>query len=311
MPIKRPPEMQALFDMLERGGPFASIEEANRVMQKRMREYNARPQSELGGLSPDAMGQLLDGDWMSQGALRLVEDLAPEDVAGSVMLADARTLLEFVGDEGPVKETAAHNLPRAAVAALRPRLRIVAQRDIEFDPRPPAPMNEGDVWWLADLRHVLLFGGLLVRRKGLRITPLGRALLSPEREGELYALLFRTLFRKFDLRALDRFGDHPGLQSTLAFSFYKLRSEARDWTPSVALARTSWLDSAKDPMNDWQAAHGDFRHISFQIRVLEPLAYFALLEERQLATDEPWRKIIEYRCTPLFGRFLRFEFRGG
>ena len=61
----RPPELQAIIDEIGRGPPFASVEEVNRVLADRMREYNASPQSALGGLSPDEMGQLLYGDWMS------------------------------------------------------------------------------------------------------------------------------------------------------------------------------------------------------------------------------------------------------
>jgi hypothetical protein len=37
---KRPPELQAIFDEIERAGPFASVEEINRLLAVRMREYN-------------------------------------------------------------------------------------------------------------------------------------------------------------------------------------------------------------------------------------------------------------------------------
>jgi len=52
---KRPPELQAIFDEIERAGPFASLEEINRLLAVRMREYNASQQAALGGLSPDEM----------------------------------------------------------------------------------------------------------------------------------------------------------------------------------------------------------------------------------------------------------------
>jgi len=194
MKNKQPPELQAVFDLFERSGPYASIEEANRLMAAQLREYNARPQADLGGLSPDVMAQLLYGDWVSQGALRLNEELTHEELAGAAILSDARLLLEYFRDEGPVKETAAQYLPRAVVAALLPHLRMRALAQTLHDFPPSAHLNEADVRWLPDLRHVLIFGGLLVRRKGLRITPQGRAMLSPERKGKLYALLFRTLF---------------------------------------------------------------------------------------------------------------------
>lgn len=267
MTIKRSPELQAVFDAIERAGPYTSIEEVNRLLSAHMLDYNARAQPALGGLSPNAMSHLLYGDWVSQGALLLDEGLSHEDLAGVAILADARSLLEYVRDEGPVKETTARNLPRAVVAALLPHLRMS--------------------------------GG---------ITPRARALLSQERAGELYALLFRTLFRELDLRVLDYSGRHEKLQSTLPFSFYKLRSSARAWASAETLAQTAWLDSAKDPLTEWEAANVDFRHFSFQRRVLDPLVQFGLLECRQLPSEEPLRETTEYRCAPLFNRFMRFDF---
>ena len=303
--------MQAVFDLITASGPFRSVEEANRVLASRMREYNARPQAELGGLSPDAMQQLLYGDWKSQGALRVDERIALDDLYPSALLADARTLLEYFQSEGPVKETAAHNLPRVAVAALLPRLRMSTDAHIVHNTILTTSSNEGDVPWLPELRHVLIFGKLLARRKGMRITPLGRALLSAERAGELYAHLFRTFFRELDLGVFGGIDRHRGLQSTLAYSFYMLRSAARDWTSPQILAQSAWLESAKDPLAMRDAGHADLRYISFQLRVLDPLVQFGLLELRPLPSENPWRDDLEYRCAPLFGRVLHFDFRRG
>lgn len=307
-----PPEIEAMFDLLGREVAHSSDEELNRLMAMRVRDYNTRPQAELGGLSPDAMYQLLYGDWVSVGALRLNEELAHEELAGAAILADARVLLEYFRDEGPVKETAARYLPRAVVAALLPRLRMHAEAHVIHELLPNAHLNEADVRWLADLRYVLIFGGLLVRRKGLRITPLGRAILSLEREGELYALLFRTLFRKFDLRSLDNRDDHAQLQGSVAYSFYRLRTVARNWTSSRVLARTAWLESAMDPLSEREADENyDFRYFAFRARVLDPLAQFGLLESRLLPSEKWYDRDMEYHCAPLFDRFLRFGFVSG
>lgn len=300
--------MQAIFDEIKRTGPFASLEEVNRLLAVRVREYNATPQAVLGGLSPEEMGQLLSGDWISQGALRLNDALTLDELADAALLADARTLLDFFASEGPVKETAAGNLPRAVVAKLLPRLRIPAQPRIAVDLGEPPPLNEGDMLWLSALRHTMMFAGLLMRRKGLRVTPRGRELLPPDRAGELYALLFLTLFRKLDLRVFTNDDRHAGLQSTIAYSFYKLRAAAGEWRSSEALAEAAWLESAKDPPTEWEAHNVDFRHYTFRHCVLDPLVQFGLLEERVLPTEERWKELIEFRLTTLFDRFLRFEF---
>ena len=305
--MTRPPELQAILDAIDRGGPYESVEEVNRLLAEHMREYNSRAQRDLGGLSPDTMGQLLYGDWTSEGALRLSETLALDELADAAIFSDARTILEYVRDEGPVKETPAKNLPRATVAALLARLRMPAERRVTLVVDAPAKVNEGDVFWLPVMRHTLFFASLLARRKGLRITARGRALLNDARAGELYALLFRTLFRKLNLMVLDRTGGHPRLQSTIAYSFYKLRSATRDWTAAEELAESAWLASAKDPPREWETAY-KLEHFPFRHRVLDPLVHFGLLEVRFLPTEVQWIERAEYRRTPLFDRFMRFEF---
>jgi hypothetical protein len=289
--------------------PFGSLEDANRALTVFTDEYNQRPQAELGGLSPDQMAQLLYGDWVGHGALLLNESLTIEELGSVAFLADARTLLAYIRDSGPVKATSAHNLPRAVIAALLPRLRMPVQHRVTVEYGLPGPVNEADVLWLSPLRHVSMFAGLLIRRKGFRVTARGSELLSDDRAGELYALLFRTLFRTLDLRALGRDDRHPGLQSTVAYSFYKLRECAGDWSSAESLAEHAWLASAKEPPSEWEAANVDFRHYAFRHRVLDPLTQFGLMEERGLRTDVRWRDSVEYRTTPLFPRFLRFGFR--
>lgn len=303
----RPPELQAVLDAVLSSGRYRSLDEINRALEIGVRGYNAQPQAALGGLSPGHLANLLYGDWADAGALRLAEDLSPAELSGALILADARTLLAYFRDEGPIKETAAGNLPRAVVASLLPRLRTLAQPE-SAGPLPPVKVvNEDDVLWLPVLRHTLIFAGLLMRRKGFRITARGRALLADERSGELYATLFRTLFRKLDLSALDRWGAQAGLQSTIAFSLYKLRSCAQTWSSPETLADSAWLETAKDPLTEWQAAHGDFRSSTFRHRVLTPLVHFGLLEERRLPSEDWWRQPVEVRVTPLFDRFLRFD----
>ena len=189
MPKNPPPHIQALLDAIERAGPVSSIAELNRIAAQQMRGYNARPQAELGGLSPDQMQQLLYGDWMTQGALRLNDTLTAAETADIPSFADAGTILSYVRDNAPVKQTATKNLSRAAVAALLPLLRtnVLAREYLgEFK-----QVNESDVHWLSILRHTLMFAGLLARRKGFVLTARGRRFLEPHRVGESFALLFR------------------------------------------------------------------------------------------------------------------------
>jgi hypothetical protein len=304
---------RSVFDSLraaiERAGPVDSIDELNRLLEHEAINYNARPQAELGGLSPDQMYEILYGDWYTTGALRIRDDLPLDELSNAPLLADARALLEYVRDNAPLKETATGNLPRTSVAALLSRLRMPAlARDAEFP--PGSVVNEGDLIWLPVLRHTLLFAKLLTRRKGLRLARRGASLLAEERAGELYALLFETFFRKLDLRALDGPDGHVGLQPTIAYSFFQLRSCAKGWSSADQLAVDAWLETAKDPPSLSDVEYGDLRHWSFRHRVLDPLVQFGLLEERALPSKEKkWARPAEFRITPLYERFMRFEFR--
>lgn len=305
MPL--PPELQAALEQLARDPRYRSRADLQRAMDARMRAYNSTPQADLCDLSPEQVHQLLYGDWATTGALRLAGDLSLDEVGGSALFADARTILAYVRDAGPIKETTAKNLPRAAVAHLLPLLRTASGDDGRRSDFEPPPRNEGDLYWLPNLRQVLLFAGLLARRKGLRISARGRALVADERAGELFALLFHTLFRELDLRALHGIDGHPGLQHTVALSFFKLRSEAREWAAEEALAESCWLPSAKDTDFDRFGTGHDLRFYTFTFRVLEPLVQFGLLERRIVTGARQWVNRREYRVTPLFDRFLRFE----
>ena len=301
-------DIQAILDAALAGGPYESIEELNRRLAADMERYNARPQAELCGLSPDQTRQLLYGDWATSGALRLNESITCDELAGAPIFADTRTLLEYVQSEGAVQETAARNLPRAAVATLVPKLRMAEQSRVAMALGHRQPLHEADVLWLHALRHTLMFANLLTRRKGLRISPRGRQLLPDAQAGALYALIFRTLFREFDLRFFSRLQHHAGLQSSVGFSLYKLRTDARDWASPESLSKTAWLPSAKEPLTDWEVEYGDLSSAAFRLRVLEPLMQFGLLAERVVGKRDQFIELREYRCTPLYDRFLRFEF---
>ncbi|HMN10476.1 MAG TPA: hypothetical protein PKC83_16995 [Gemmatimonadaceae bacterium] len=312
----RPPGVQSILDEIaQRPGGFASLDALNAHLARRMQEYNATPQPELGGLSPIQVQQLLTGDWATTGALRVADDASLEELHNVPFLADARALMRYVAQHAPVKLTSLGNLSRAAVAALVPQLRMVADEEedeVGAAPIPPFPIrNEGDALWLGILRHVLLFAKVIARRKGLVLTKRGQQLLDDGHAWALYALLFRTFFRQFDLRFLCNDDRHPGLQQTLAWSFCQLGRAGNEWASAESLAARAWLDSARDPMDARDREFGDMRHWAFQRRVLQPLVMFGLLERRREPGTKRWEYRWEFRPAARFERVLRFEFQGG
>lgn len=300
-------KLRALVSEVAASNPGISLENLNRLIARRMDDYNTRPQAELGGLSPAQLARLLHEDWSGNGGLTLNRELTMMELAAADLLHDARTLLVALRDDGPMAVTQVGNLSRAVVKQLLPRLRASRGPFIAEQLLGGKVVNEEDVLWLNVLRHVLSFAGLIVRRKGFRITKRGREHVADDRVGELYALVFETLFRRLNLQVLDRSDRHAGLQGTIAFSFFKLRTSARDWSSPEKLAAEAWLESAKDPPTPGDVQYGDMRHWSFRHRVLAPLVHFGLLEERELPAKEKWSRPVEMRKTPLFDRFLRFE----
>ena len=310
MPIDWQSNLEDFFAELERGGPYESMDDVSRAVERIARRHNNQPESALGGLTPYQSYRLLADDWSSPGAvLHLNDSLTLDELAGAPLLADARTLLDYFAAEGPVAETPRRNLKRAAVAALWPRLIRPGFFPGIDDPDGRLPRDEDEAYWLMPLRYALELARLTMRRKGVRITPRGRDLARAENAGALYALLFRTVFRQLNLQVFD--GErHAGLQQTLGYTLFQLGECARHWTSAAVLAETAWLESGKDPLQPWEIQSDvDYRYRALANQVLRPLAAFGLLETRPLAEPEPrvFRDTLEYRVSPLFGRFFRFD----
>ena len=312
----RPPGLQAIFDQLAAGSAPRSLDALNRQLARQMQAYNAAPQAELGGLSPEQMHQLLSGDWAETGAMRVADDLPIELLRDVPLFADVRSVLRYIAEHAPVALTTRGNLTRAAVADLVPTLRILSDRDGDADagdrvPLPPQPIrNEGDAHWLVVIRHLLLMAKLVAKRKGLVISARGRKLLDDAQAGTLYALLFRTLFQRLDLRFLSNDDAHAGLQATIAWSFQQIAQGPSDWQTPQALAAHAWLDTARDllPVDDPRLR---YEHYTFMHRVLDPLHLFGLLERRRVRGAQWWQDSFDYRRSALFGRVLRFEWQRG
>ena len=75
------------------GRPFANLADAQCYLDARVQAYNARPQKELGGLSPLQMTQLLSGDWSTTGAIMVTDTLDPSEIGDPDTLHNARALL--------------------------------------------------------------------------------------------------------------------------------------------------------------------------------------------------------------------------
>lgn len=302
---RRPPGLQEIFDELG-DHEFKDLAEAQAFLQRQVARYNETPQAELGGLSPRQAFELLHLDWEGGGVLRLEAGLALDELDGAEILVNARRMLAALAEAGGMKATQAGNLNRRAVAQLAALLRWDPKLAEALRTRS-RPLNEMDLFPLHVLRVVLGLAGLLRKWKGsFRVTARGRALQSQDRAGELYALLFRTVFRRFNLAYLDRMaGEHREIQDTVAFALYRLGGLADEWTRTKALAREIVLPdvAASVPIDQFG---WDRLPWMVETRILRPLGRFGLLELRDVPGKDKYLPDREVRRTALYGSFLRF-----
>jgi hypothetical protein len=128
--------------------------------------------------------------------------------------------------------------------------------------------------------------------------------LTPGNPGALYARLFRTFFRAFNLAYTDGFPELPEIQGLVPYWLWVMTGPlgagfvSADVYVQVFTPEPQRLDQA--------AAPARLRHL-IQKRVLDVLADFGLLEVR--AGDDEREELgdVRFRQTALFKRFLRFD----
>lgn len=266
-------------------------------------------ESELGGLSLLETVILCGSDWEDPvGAVRLNEELALSELQGAELLVNARLFLQASVDSGGHKATAKGNLTRKAVAELLDRLDYPPDY-LEAVRAVNKVINEYDVFPVHILRILLELAGLIRRRKGVfRASKKARSLLAEDQAGALYALLFRTHFRKFNLAYLDMLPEVEDLQATIAYSLFMVGCRAREWITPRDLAPLVLIPIVQAEL----ASHpsGIALPRAATARVLDPLESFGLLERRDGPVERPWTQSYEVRKTELFDRFIEFHLAG-
>jgi hypothetical protein len=167
-------------------------------------------------------------------------------------------------------------------------------------------ITEQDMDPLHRLRVVCQLAGLL-RKRAQRFEPTRKArdLAAPERAGELYALLFRTWFRKFNL-AYERYHDWPALQEQVAFTLCRLPHVAGDWNTAAELLPRVVLPFALERAPENDRAIMDLPALVLANHLFDPLVGFGLLE-RHSPGRWPSAREDRYRVTPLATAFVGFD----
>lgn len=212
------------------------------ALRRMMDGYNAAPQAELLGLSPNQVMQLLDGDWRTTGAVRLTSRLTGEQAGRAWAFGAALAFLYLVIDQGSAPVTATGNLTRKFVA--------LAVEALDFPPgyldrvrEYNKVINEPDFGLLFVLRHTLVEAGYLRGRAGFRVTPRGRKAL------DLMAAEPGAVFRRLFLARMGVTGDILGEEGvTFRSPLGPALLPALVWCRQGArTAKTSWAVSRLAP----------------------------------------------------------------
>jgi hypothetical protein len=305
----RPPlDLQDLAQEIEEAG-LEEEEDVRAFLARRVGDYNRAPLEELGGISPAQAQALIEGGLDGDGPLRIAEDVSPEELAPADFLHNARLFLERLLETGGAKATRAGNLKRVLVGEMLEGMRL-PDGYLDDIHRWNKVVNEEDAWLLHVLRVNLEIAGLVKFRKGtFSLTGRGRAILSPESTGLLFAHLFRTYFGRFNLDYGRRVSGSSGLQPVVPLLLWQTSFPAGAWISSAELARRV-LPPQGDPESDSRRGGWSGEAADFQYQILRPLKWFGLMEEKRkpeaIGDRYPSQDSILVRKTPLFDRFLRF-----
>ena len=285
---------------------FASMDEANSALAKLSAAHNTRPRDEFQGLSPEQVATLMYSDWTApEEGLYCRDDLSLEQVNQSEILHNARVFLGALRDEQGAKATAKGNLNRKFVVLMVESMRW-PNGYVEDLWRYNKVLDEEDVTLLHVLKIISEIVGLVRKYKGrFVVTRKGESFLHKDKAGALYALLFRTYLRSFNLGYTDGYEAYPSVQETIAYSLYVLRQKASDWRSIAELADVVFLPSVSSEFQP--LSHTRVEEALLHVRLVRPLIRFGLIKGKEDADAGPvYPRLTQIRTTPLYAGFLQF-----
>jgi hypothetical protein len=250
----------------------------------------------------DSLQALRQEPSASQTTIRIANDLNAQEIAGSAVARNTLILLQQTVERGGLPLTSTGNLTRAAVAEMQKLVKWPDYDQAEAF-RLNKVINEPDFLPLHVVR-ILTQAATLVRvqRGKLVATPLGKLMLSGERQGSLLAILFHIAFWRMDLSYFGRglLGSWP--QSDIGIVLWSLSVSAGDWQTSEKLTRLCTIPEPSMLTTTW-----DRSAMTMEARILRPLLWFGLLDYRsEKITESRFGERHYYRKVALFDRLLSF-----
>ena len=240
---------------------------------------------------------------MAAGPLWLATDLSADELRRSAFASGTATLLRASAQGEGLKLTATGNLSRTVVAEM-----IESFAWPGFDKaeafRFHKVVNEPDFLPLHFARQVAELTRLVRKVKGhLKASPRGRAVLEEANLPALQALLFHVVMWEIDLSDFGRGLHGRWPQGDIGVVLWSLSVSAGDWHSRERLTRLCTV-----PINGVIEAEWDSPSAVMEARILQPLAWFGLLDHRREPIEgERFLARHLYRKTELFDRFVSFD----
>ncbi len=284
---------------------FEDIDEANEIAQEMMKSRNAAPDAEMGGLSPDQVSRLIYLSWDDDNfPLKFNKKLKLSELKNSAFFANTtaflKTLVELKNEN---TATARGNLNRKFVKLIFDEL-IIEEDQKKSILKYNKVINEPDVSPLHTIRIVCESAGLIHKRKNkFLVQKKYQDMLSDERAGELFCMLFQGYFRKFNIGYVDRLPELDFIQHTVAYSIYRLGEIADSYRRVEGLTEEILLPAVLKKIRDEISEHVFIEWI-IGSRIIEPLIDFGLVKGRY-KQFKGYSALERLRKTELFGRFVR------
>ena len=238
-----------------------------------------------------------------QNAIRITNDLSADESAGSAVTRNTLVLLRQAIERNGLSLTATGNLSRSVVAEMRGLIEWPHYNQADAF-RLNKVINEPDFLPLHIVRILAQAATLVHAQRGeLVTTPLGKSMLSHERQSSLLAILFHIAFWRMDLGYFGRslLGSWP--QAHIGVVLWSLSVSAGDWQTSEKLTRLCTIPEPATLTGTW-----DRSAYAMEARILRPLLWFGLLEYRsENIPDSRFAARHYYRKSALFDRLLTFD----
>jgi len=308
VPVDHPTPLQSgSIEELLAGKDFSSVEELNKKLHSFHTQKNSTPDPEMGNLSPNQVSMLIYTKWEdSKCPIKFNENLPFELVKHSTLFTNARLLLKKLL-ELKNKNTATDkgNLNRLVVKQLFDEM-MLDERYRESTIRYNKVLNEVDVFPLHIVRVVCDCAGLIKKRSKRFIVPKKyQGLISDDKAGMLYYMLFNAYFTKFNMGYVGRFPAIDSIQTTVSYSFYRISKLCNKYCKLKYLLHNIFLPKVCEDIRECKFAPPEGEWL-VESRIIAPLEKFGLLE-CELKKEKYYSRTSEAIKTELFDKFMKFE----